>query len=228
MSHSGKTILGFTPNAGVMNDDPNTQSTLAQTLLGQANAAYTAHPDMQAFAPFPSDLITQTQPPFHCPCSDVFQSDQALKPKRYAALHEAIKAYAPHAHWRETYKDTDIGAGFMERFGCYCIIGEDAPVTSPSLRLFMVFMPSGLYYPWHHHPADEVYMVVAGEAVFRRVGMPDEVKGAGAVCFHNGNQPHAMETYGAPVLCLVAWRDKFETPPVLTCLLYTSPSPRDA
>jgi len=34
--------------------------------------------------------------------------------------------------------------------------------------------------------------------------------------FHQSNQPHAMETLDDPVLCLVAWRDDFETPPVLT------------
>ncbi len=59
-------------------------------------------------------------------------------------------------------------------------------------------------------------MVVSGSAVFMRDGLPDERLGEGDTSFHKSNQPHAMETHDAPVLCLVAWRDEFETPPVLT------------
>jgi hypothetical protein len=116
----------------------------------------------------------------------------------------------------ETYKDTDIGDDFMDQFACYCIIGENAPFMSAAIRLFMVYMPPHFYYPWHHHPAEEMYLVVSGNGVFKRKGCPDERLTEGETSFHQSNQPHAMETLDDPVLCLVAWRDDFETPPVLT------------
>ena len=103
----------------------------------------------------------------------------------------------------------------MDQFGCYCIIGENGPFTSDALRLYMVYMSAHLYCPWHH-PAEKTYMVVSRRAVFRRHCQPDETLVEGQKSFHNCNLPHAMETLTEPVLCLVAWRNEFQTPPVLT------------
>ena len=59
-------------------------------------------------------------------------------------------------------------------------------------------------------------MVVSGAAVFRKEGAEDVRLTEGQIALHASNQPHATETFEEPVLCLVAWRDQFETPPVLT------------
>lgn len=171
---------------------------------------------MMAFTPFPNDIERQAVSPFHCNCSDVFCNDTQLVSNNYAMLQDALRDARDAVHWRETYKNTDIGDEFMDQFGCYCIIGENAPFMSNRIRLFMVYMPSGLYYPWHNHPAEEIYMVVSGRAVFKRKGCPDRTLCEGETSFHPSNQPHAMETLKEPVLCLVAWRDSFQTPPVLT------------
>ncbi|MEN8949323.1 dimethylsulfonioproprionate lyase family protein [Planktotalea arctica] len=136
--------------------------------------------------------------------------------QKYPALQDALRAASDAVHWRQTYKDTDIGDDFMGQFACYCIIGENAPFMSAAIRLFMVYMPPHFYYPWHHHPAEEMYVVVSGTGVFKRKDCPDERLTEGEISFHQSNQPHAMETLDDPVLCLVAWRDDFETQPVLT------------
>lgn len=192
------------------------QDTVFQTLLNTTQDAYARNAEMSGFVPFPEHVKRQAVAPFHSNCSDVFCEDTTLVSQTYAALQDAIRAASDVVHWRETYKDTDIGDDFLDRFACYCIIGENAPFSSDAIRLFMVYMPSGFYYPWHHHPAEEMYMVVSGSAVFRRKGCPDETLFEGDTSFHDSNQPHAMETLDDPVLCLVAWRDDFETPPVLT------------
>ncbi len=179
-------------------------------------SAYSTNTEMMGFAPFPNDIIRQDVIPYHCNCSAYFQSDIRLISKNYSELQNAISTASKLVHWRETYKGSDIGNYFMDRFGCYCILGENAPFSSDVLRLFMVYMPSGLYYPWHHHPAEEMYMVVSGGAIFKQSDCPDKLLSEGEVAFHASNQPHAMETTEDPVLCLVAWRDNFQTPPVLT------------
>ena len=171
---------------------------------------------MSSFTPFPNDIKRQNVTPYHSNCSDVFRNDTKLISNGYSALQQAIRTASDAVHWRETYKNTDIGGAFMDQFGCYCLIGENAPFFSDAIRLFMVYMPSHLYYPWHHHPAEEMYLVVSGNAVFRRESCTDEMLFEGDTSFHARNQPHAMETMEDPVLCLVAWRDNFETPPVLT------------
>lgn len=195
---------------------PMTQDHLFQNLLRTAQDAFCENPKMLSFTSFPSDIERQAVTPSYQNCSDVFRRDTQLVSHKYTALQDAIRDASEAVHWRETYKDTDIGVEFMDQFGCYCIIGENAPFMSNSIRLFMVYMPLGLYYPWHNHPAEEIYMVVSGSAVFKRKGCPDETLTEGETSFHASNQPHAMETLKEPVLCLVAWRDNFLTPPVLT------------
>ena len=187
-----------------------------ESLLYAVREAYTQHARLTAFAPFPEDVQRQVITPYHCNCADYLRDETALFSDRYQDLQDAIVKTGPVAHWRETYKDTDIGQDFMDRFGCYCIIGDGGPFQSSAIRLYMVYMPPHLDYPWHHHPAEEIYMVVSGSAVFRRRNCPDEVLTSGDTSFHESNQPHAMETLEKPVLCLVAWRDDFETLPVLT------------
>ena len=192
------------------------QEAVYQSLLRTTQTAYAENPEMTGFTPFPDDIGRQAVTPFHSTCCDVFCEDKKLVSQRYGVLQDAIRAASNAVHWRETYKDTEIGADFMDRFACYCIIGENAPFMSAAIRLFMVYMPCHFYYPWHQHPAEEMYMVVSGNGVFKRKGCPDERLTEGCTSFHESNQPHALETLDDPVLCLVAWRDDFEMPPVLT------------
>ena len=192
------------------------QDTIFQTLLRTTQSAYSINTEMMGFAPFPNDIIRQDVIPYKCKCVNYLQGDRRLISINYPELQNAIIAASEFVHWRETYKGTDIGAYFMDRFGCYCIIGANAPFSSDALRIFMVYMPPGLYYPWHHHPAEEMYMVVSGSATFKQKDCPDEVLSEGQVAFHVSNQPHAMETKDDPILCLVAWHDNFQTPPILT------------
>jgi len=192
------------------------QEAVYQSLLRTTQTACAENAEMTGFTPFPDDIGRQAVTPFHSTCCDVFCEDKKLVSQRYAVPQDAIRAASNAVHWRETYKDTEIGADFMDRFACYCIIGENAPFMSAAIRLFMVYMPCHFYYPWHQHPAEEMYMVVSGNGVFKRKGCPDERLTEGCTSFHESNQPHALETLDDPVLCLVAWRDDFEMPPVLT------------
>lgn len=192
------------------------QEAVYQTLLRTTQDAYADNAEMTGFTPFPDDIVRQAVTPFHSTCCDVFCEDKKLVSQKYPALQDAIRAASDAVHWRQTYKDTDIGDDFMDQFACYCIIGENAPFMSAAIRLFMVYMPPHFYYPWHHHPAEEMYVVVSGTGVFKRKDCPDERLTEGEISFHQSNQPHAMETLDDPVLCLVAWRDDFETQPVLT------------
>jgi len=192
------------------------QEAVYQTLLCTTQDAYAGNAEMTGFTPFPDDIVRQAITPFHSTCCDVFCEDKKLVSQKYPALQDAIRAASDAVHWRQTYKDTDIGDDFMGQFACYCIIGENAPFMSAAIRLFMVYMPPHFYYPWHHHPAEEMYVVVSGTGVFKRKDCPDERLTEGEISFHQSNQPHAMETLDDPVLCLVAWRDDFETQPVLT------------
>lgn len=187
-------------------------------LLLLAKAAFESNQAAMTFSAFPIDLSPQTVVPFRIPPADLMQSETGLFTQVYGELRDAIIVAGALAHWRETYKNTGIGQDFMDRFGCYPIIGPCGPYQSSALWLWMVYMPPHLHYPWHHHPAEEFYLVLAGEAEFHRAGMTSETLREGDGMFHASNQPHAMTTTDHPVLCLVAWRNGFDVEPALSDL----------
>ncbi|WP_300515048.1 dimethylsulfonioproprionate lyase family protein [Aliiroseovarius sp.] len=188
-----------------------------RTLLSAARTAHDRIPALGNFCPFPEDLRPAEPAPHHIPASDLLVADRGL----YAGdatrpLRDAFTAVAPIAQWRETYRGTGIGEDFLSRFGCYCLIGQGGAWRSGRMAAYVVYMPPGLHYPWHHHPAEEQYLVLGGEARFMRGGEPDEVLRPGDVSFHASNQPHAMETGDHPVMAYVLWRNGFQTAPVLS------------
>lgn len=174
------------------------------------------HQALHDFAPFPDDVQPKALVPFHVPAADLMLAEAGFGPSPYKQLCKALFAVTPQMLWRETYKGTNIGNDFMERFGCYEIIGRDAPFASNSIRSFLVYQPAGLHYPWHQHPAEEMYVVLNGEAEFGLQGQPSRTLVAGDSAFHPSNQPHALTTHEQPVLAYVIWRDEFDTAPVWT------------
>lgn len=185
-------------------------------LLDQARATHHAHGALSAFCPFPGDITAQPVSPHHIPASILLQSETGFQTSPYADLCAAFTAAAPYAQWRETYKHTDIGEDFLNRFGCYSLIGPGGPFHSDQIRAWVVYMPAHLYYTWHHHPGEELYMVLGGQADFLRAGAPIETLSAGQTSQHGPNQPHATQTHDHPLLAYVVWRNGFQTPPVLT------------
>ena len=109
-----------------------------------------------------------------------------------------------------------ITTKFLNKFGCYGLIGPESPFQSEKIRAWVVYMPKNFYYPWHHHPAEEMYLCLAGEAVFQRENCPDTRLGSGGIMEHSANQPHSMETLEHPIMSYVVWRNEFGTKPVLT------------
>jgi len=178
--------------------------------------AHVAYPALAEFCAFPTDIQPQDVSPYDIAPRTLFEAETNWNSRAVGGLCDAFLAASPHAHWRETYKDTDIGQDFMDRFGCYCLIGKGGAFTSNQMLAFLVYMPAGLHYPWHEHPAEELYFVLAGQAEFHRHGEPSKVLGAGEASFHASNQPHAMTTHDAPVAALVLWRNEFDVAPKLS------------
>ena len=190
------------------------QEAIYHNLLSQARKVYNAHDALCTFASFPDDTPAKAFEPEERPPCRLLQNERGLSSKHYADLQKAIIDAAPYMKWRQIYTDASQHM-FMDRLGCYSVIGGGAPFISDTIRLFVVYMPDGLYYPWHIHPAEEIYMVIAGKAIFRRAGHADEVLAEGQTMFHHTNQPHAIETQNTPMLSLVAWRNHLDTPPIL-------------
>ena len=187
-----------------------------EKLLETAKKAHLANIKIQDFCPFPADIKKQEFDPFHIPASDLMQNEMDLLTRDYAELRDAFISASPYAHWRQTYKGTGIGERFLNEFGCYGLIGPDSPFHSEKIRAWVVYMPKNFYYPWHHHPAEEMYLCLAGEAIFCRENCPSERLSSGGIMEHLANQPHSMETFEHPIMAYVIWRNEFGTKPILT------------
>lgn len=155
-----------------------------------------------AFDPAPS---WRGATPYAVPAATAMRDDAGLTTPE-PQLRDPFIALWDQVTWRETYKDTDIGDDFLTRFGCYELIGVEGPFASTKMRGFIVYMPAGLYYEWHHHPAEEQYTLLAGAAEFQTLGKDPVMAEPGRSIFHPSNAPHRMATHDLPVLAWVAWR----------------------
>ncbi len=185
-------------------------------LLAEARNLHTGNAAMSAFCTFPTDLTPQEVTPHHTPAADLFQADQELTGSPNDGFRHALITATPLAQWQVLYKDTGIGQDFLDRFGFLCLIGDGGGFHSPTMGAWILYMPANLHYTWHHHIAEEAYLVVAGSARFFRHGKPDVTLSAGQTIQHDRNQPHAMETGDSPVLCYITWRNGFDHLPVLS------------
>ncbi len=193
-----------------------TQDPRFERLLDLAIRCHNRTEALQAFCPFPTDIASQPSTPFAIPAADLLAEETRFgDDDPEAEFREAFVAAGPIATWRQTYSDDDL-PGFNDRFGCYCLIGEGGPYRSGHMAAYVVYMPPGLWYAWHHHPGEELYLVLAGEGEFFKAGEASQRLTAGDAAIHGSNQPHALRTHDQPLLCYVIWRNGFGIKPVLT------------
>ncbi len=182
-----------------------------------ARSLHDLHPVLDAFAEWPGSVDYVDRAPNPIAATTDFPADRALAgPPEHEPIRDAFAAIAPTAKWRETYCDADIGEGFNARFGCYELIGRNGHFVSENYGGFIVYVRPGIWYPWHDHPAEEMYLVIAGEAEFLAEGRAPQVLGPGGAATHASMQPHALRTHDGPVLCYVAWRGDMTATPKLT------------
>lgn len=187
-----------------------------KTLLDIARKVHTNHDQLQSFCPFPNDIDNQNFEPFHTDACNLMCSDEGLFTESFIEFRDSCIAVARLAHWRQTYKDTAISQKFLNKFGCYSIIGPNAPFTSNDMHAWLVYMPKNFYYPWHYHPAEEMYFCIAGEAKFKRENRNDLIISVGETVEHSTNQAHAIQTGNSPIMAYVIWRNEFEIRPQLS------------
>lgn len=189
-----------------------------ESSLTLARALHAREPDLRGFCDFPDAFNSAEVTPYPIPAAERFVADEKLQaPAPYAAFTQALRDLTPLMKWRETYRGTPLFEEFDQRFACYELLGPDGPHNCQGMRGFMVYMEADLWYPFHHHPSEEMYFILAGEAAFRMGDDPPRTLRAGDTVYHPSNVPHATQTYDHPLLVWVLWRGPdFETPPVLT------------
>ena len=174
-------------------------------VLEAARLVHQAHPDLAAFGAWPDDLTPTGLQPAPIPATDLVRdfAEDVGEPAR--DLVAAIKATAHLAQWKLTYTEEEVGADFLNRFGYYELFGPTGHFHSTQLRGYVAYWGAGLNYDWHSHQAEELYLTLAGGAVFRVDGNEAYV-GPNETRHHESWQSHAMTTTEQPILTFVLWR----------------------
>lgn len=182
-----------------MTDDAFARAYHALTMLVAAN------PQLIEFAGWPY-ARTQAKPARRIPAAQILRDWAGGHIEATVALHNAVRGIADHAEWQQTYSEEEVGADFLNRYGWFELVGPNGHFRSDEIRAYIAYWGENLYYPWHLHEAEELYFIIAGQALFEAEGLPAQVLGPGDIRLHASNQPHAMTTTDSPVLALVLWR----------------------
>jgi len=187
-----------------------------QALLDTTRALHRAVPDLAAFCRFPDPVTPRAATARRDPLCDAMRAHMAGADTAFPAFRDACLAAAPAAQWRDTYRDQRGGDELHRHFGAYEILGRDTPLGAEGMRSFLVYQAPGFHYPMHRHPAEELYLVVAGEGEFACAGAQTRSLGPGDTVFHPSDAAHALTTRDRPVLAYVLWRGDLTTRPVFT------------
>ncbi len=129
-----------------------------------------------------------------------------------AVTRPVVDAFLRGIHrfaWNQTYTADDFGAAFLDRYGWVELVGERG--CFHSARLLMSFLALGpeTTYPAHRHAAEEIYVPLAGDALWMKSREPrgDFVpRQPGDIIHHPSMTWHAIETLDQPLIALALWR----------------------
>lgn len=121
-------------------------------------------------------------------------------------LVAALRRAAPRLEWRQTYGAADFGTAFLERYGWTELVGLRGPIPSDRVAAGVLMLGPGVTYPAHSHQAAELYLPLAGTALWQKGDAPFALVAPGTPILHDPWVPHAMQTGTEPLLALYLWR----------------------
>jgi hypothetical protein len=127
-----------------------------------------------------------------------------------ASVLEPIAELLP---WRYGYQVRPEAAGLENAMGWAELVGPEAPFRSGEVCFGLTLIGPGSYYPPHHHPAIELYVVLAGHADWTAGGQT-ATQPPGATILHHADIVHAMRTGEEPLLAIYSWTGDVVSPSV--------------
>ena len=124
----------------------------------------------------------------------------------------AIRALLPDLHWLYRYDVTEFLPEFSENWAHAEIAGPTGLASCDQLRIGLILQGPNTFYPGHHHPAVEVYYVLAGTAHWQQGSGPFVPQPPGNLILHPSGVRHAMRTEDEPLLAIFAWHGEVFVP----------------
>lgn len=165
---------------------------------------------LPAAAPFLTDLpaleASRAAAPRRLPvCAWLTDLARLAAPATRDLMREFV-ASADALEWRQTYTAVDFGPAFLDRYGWTELIGLRGPIPSERIACGFLALGPAIEYPAHAHEAEELYLPLAGEALWMRGEEGFVARAPGAPIEHPSWTRHAVRTLGDPMLALYLWR----------------------
>jgi hypothetical protein len=106
--------------------------------------------------------------------------------------------------WREAGFGK-LSEEFSKRIFASEIIGPKGIIDNPSMRVGLLLQLDHVPYPKHWHSAEELYLVLLGEAHWSVDDGSPEVRSPETFVHHKSNQLHSMTTIDEPLLAMWGW-----------------------
>ncbi len=128
------------------------------------------------------------------------------------AVLEEFLALAPALPWIQTagYRGV-LSQDFHDNYGYVQLIGPTSIVEHRSVRVGIGVWGPNLHYPSHHHEAEELYHVLAGEPTFTSADGAPRTAGPGGAVHHAPWQPHQQDFGATPTVLLYCWTGEVVT-----------------
>ena len=173
--------------------------------LAAAGKKFQTHPSgiaQELYQALDSDLIPRQSPVVEAAPVDVSLSN-FLKDGRSDLISLLL-----HCSDLLTWREAGFGKlpeEFSKRIFASEIIGPKGIIDNPSMRVGLLFQLDHVAYPKHWHSAEELYLVLLGEAHWSVDDGSSEVRSPENFVHHKSNQPHSMTTIDEPLLAMWGW-----------------------
>ncbi len=150
------------------------------------------------------------RPPQHLKASDLLEQCVGLAVTGSAEL-DLLMAYVRERssrHWEQSYtrRDTLVGEDMLNGYGFTEIVGKRGPFISDNIRSGIGVFDVGVDYPPHRHQAEEIYVVLAGSAMFRLGDAPPVKRGSGDVIHVTPQLVHGFTMTEEPLVVFYIWQ----------------------
>lgn len=108
--------------------------------------------------------------------------------------------------WRQTYGAGDFGPAFLDRYGWVELFGTRGHFQSGEMAGGFLALGPEIFYPDHHHVAEEIYIPLTAGSLWSRDGGAFAPRAVGEIIHHPSDIRHAMRTREHPLVALYLWR----------------------
>ena len=173
--------------------------------LATAGKKFQTHPSDIAqviYQALVSDLIPRQSPVFEAAPVDISLSSFLQHGK--SDLISLLLQCSDLLSWREAGFGK-LPEEFSKRIFACEIIGPKGIIDNPSMRVGLLLQLDHVVYPKHWHSAEELYLVLLGEAYWSVDDGSPELRSPENFVHHKSNQPHSMITIDEPLLAMWGW-----------------------